>query len=252
MRTPLALTFFAFITLPLAYAQNPKPSPYVEAGIPAPSRQWTGADFAQTFQILSSGSIALPRYSDRHGATLLRRMTAIENFSFYKSQSLPIQLRMQDYSVLMQSVSSLMKLYVAHSLKETASANPEMVSLMAFTLRACVVGLELTDEFLPTIPKDDKYATRMEGLKKMNSGITIVFVSAEASLSETNSFSSKDRALILETMAATLPTLKRAFAPDYKLELQQKLRKHRAEWVTAMSRKKELLHIDAMLHELEG
>lgn len=120
--------------------------------------------------------------------------------------------------------------------------------MLAFLLRTSAVGLDLTDEFLPTIPKDDKYATRMDGLKTVKSGLTTVFVGAEVSLTESNGFSSKDRSLLLEAMAATLPTLKRAFAPDYRVELQQKLRTDRAKFTDS----NDVLRLDAMVRELDG
>lgn len=248
MRLPTILTVLALLATPLAYAQDARSPPYVAAGIPGVTREWTGADYTQTFRVLSAGSVTLPRFSDRHGAILLGRITSTDNFSFHRNRSLPIQSRLQDYLALQQSVSSLAKLYFPKSASDTASSRPELASLLAFLLRTSAVGQDLSDEFLPTIPKDDKYTTRMDGLKTMKSGLTTVFVGAEVSLTESNGFSPKDRSLLLEAMAATLPTLKRAFAPDYRVELQQKLRTDRAKFTDS----NDVLRIDAMVRELDG
>ncbi len=248
MRTPSILTVLALLTTPLACAQDATLSPYTAAGIPAVTREWTGADYTQAFRVLSAGSVTLPRFSDRHGTVLLDRITSTDNFSFHRNRSLPIQSRLHDHVALLQSVNSLLKLYSVKSVTDTASSKPELASLLAFLLRVSAVGLDLTDEFLPTIPRDDKYATRIDGLKTMKSGLTTMFVGAEVSLTERNGFSPKDRSLLLEAMAATLPTVKRAFASDYKVELQQKLKTDRAKFTGS----NDVLRIDAMIRELGG
>jgi hypothetical protein len=247
MRILTTLTILALLTISQAYAQNIKPSPYIEAGIPAVTREWSGADYAQTFRVLSAGSVTLPRFSDRNGAMLLGRITSTDNFSFYQNRSLPIQSRLQDYLTLHKSVNSLAKLYFANPVSDMTSSSLEISSLLAFLLRTSAVGLNLVDEFIPTIPKDNKYANRMNGLKTLKSGLTTVFAGAEVSLTEKNGFSSKDRSHLLEAMAATLPTLKRAFAPDYRLELQQKLRTDREKFINP----NDALLIDAMVRELD-
>ena len=143
MRIFTILTVLALLTIPLAYAQDARPSPYVAAGIPAVTREWTGADYAQTFRVLSAGSVTLPRFSDRHGAILLGRITSTDNFSFHRYRSLPIQSRLQDYLALQQSVNSLGKLYFVKSVSDTASSRPELASLLAFLVRTSAVGLDL-------------------------------------------------------------------------------------------------------------
>jgi hypothetical protein len=122
----------------------------------------------------------------------------------------------------------------------------ETVRVIAFALQTSALGVELVDEFLPTIPKDDKYAVRMEGLKKLNSGLTIQFVGAERSLSERHFYSPEDLSLLLDAMSSTLPLLKRGFPPGYPAELRERLKSDRLIFTGEKDRK----NIDRMLAEL--
>ena len=53
---------------------------FLDAGIPAASRPWSGADYERTFKVLSSGSVPLPQWADRPGRAVLMRMTSPDNF----------------------------------------------------------------------------------------------------------------------------------------------------------------------------
>ena len=218
---------------------------YLEAGIPAPSREWTGGDYERTLQVLSVGKVALPRFSDRHGEAILTRLTSTENFSFHRNRTLPLQARLEDFSKLYQNASSLGKLYFAAATKD-ARLGKEVAHLVAFLLHTSEVGVELLDEFLPTIPRDDKYAVRMDGLKRYQSGLTIIFVGAEITLAERNNFSADDRSVVLEAMAQTLPRIKIAFLPDYRVELARKLEADKARF----TRLEDIRLIDMMVREL--
>jgi hypothetical protein len=246
MRPYIILAVAILFVMQSTLAQDVTASPFTKAGIPSVTRNWTGTDYKQTVSVLSLGTVPLPVFSDTQGAALLRRITATENFSFYRNRTLPLQTRITDYFSLQDGVASLAKLYFARPTNSTNSSTAEIASLLSYLLRSSNLGLELVEEFLPAVSKDDKYAGRMEGLKKMKSGLTSVFVGAEQTLTEQNGFSSSDRSRILEAMAETLPTMKKAFTQDYKVELRQKLQADRAKF----SDKADVLRIDSMLNEL--
>lgn len=48
-------------------------NPFLEAGIPATTRTWSGPDYERTAEILTAGKVALPKVSDPRGAALLQR-----------------------------------------------------------------------------------------------------------------------------------------------------------------------------------
>ncbi|HMJ66510.1 MAG TPA: hypothetical protein VK615_14285, partial [Candidatus Binatia bacterium] len=86
----------------------------------------------------------------------------------------------------------------------------------------------------------------MDGLKKMNSGLTTVFVGAENSLAEQKFYSADDLSLLLKAMSETLPRVRNAFSPDYRIELRKKLTSHKSSF----KKKEDLRYIDEMLREL--
>lgn len=220
---------------------------FLESGIPASSREWLGADYEIAVRILTSGKLKLPRFSDPQGSAILSRITATENFSFHRNKSLPLRSRFEDYLKLQESTNTLAKAYFAASLKGER-VNKEVSRLLAFLLLASVVGVDLMDEFVPTIPRDDKYAVRMDGLRQFRSGLTTQFVGAEMTLTEANGFSSDDRSAILEAMGATLPKLKGAFAADVRIELARKLEIDK----TRLNRPKDIQLLDGMIRELRS
>ena len=226
--------------------QTDTPTPYVKAGIPTPSRAWSGADYIQAANVLGAGTSPLPRFSDGNGAAVLNRMTAVENFEFYRNPSVPLQTRLEDFITFMGGANMLLKLYLYSPRDSAGKTQPEIAALLGYLLRIAAVDMDLADAFMPTVPRDEKYATRVEGVKKMQAGFTTAFGGAEITLTEDNGFSAADRSLVLKAMADTLPTLKRAFPPDYKEELRQRLEADRAKLNGAEDRRL----LDAMISQL--
>ena len=218
---------------------------FLEAGIPAVSRGWTGPDYVRTSEVLGAGKVALPKFSDPEGAALLRRVTSTDNFKLHHDKTIALPTRLGDFMQMQQGASSLLKVYLDATVKG-GSYKPEIARLAAFVLHSSALGVELVDEMLPTIPKDDQYETRMAGLKQMNSGLTTVFVGAEQMLTPRNGFSAEELSVLLEAMARTLPQIKKAFAPDYRIELRKKLEADRVRFKAD----EDIRRIDAMIREL--
>ena len=61
----------------------------------------------------------------------------------------------------------------------------------------------------------------MAGLKQMHAGLTSVFVGAEQMLGDQRILTAADRSVVLEAMASTLPRIKEAFSPKYRIELKK-------------------------------
>lgn len=89
-------------------AQNAASNPYLEAGIPASDREWHGADYTRTSEILSAGKVALPRLSDPFGAALLDRLTSTANFSLNRNRELPVEARLGDYLAIQQGTNEVL------------------------------------------------------------------------------------------------------------------------------------------------
>jgi hypothetical protein len=232
-----------------ARAQSkPQSNRYLEAGIPAVSRAWSGPDYERAVEILSSGKIGLPRFADPQGAALLRRMTSTENFTLHRDKKVPMQMRMEDYLKMYQGAASLLKLYYSEPAIGGIAPHQELAAFLAFLLHGSALGIELTDEFLPTIQKDDRYEVRMAGLKQMNSGMTTVFVGAEQTLGDSKTFSADDLSVILRAMESTLPRVKKAFPEDVRVELRKKLEEDKARFTG----QEDLQRLNAMIRELSA
>ncbi|MGM3274760.1 hypothetical protein [Ralstonia sp. 24A2] len=249
MRLTTLLTALALSLAQPAIAQTDQtdtPSPYVKAGIPTPSRVWTGADYTQAVNVFQSGDSPLPRFSDSNGAAVLNRMTAVENLDFYRNPSVPLETRYGDYLALSTGVNTLMTLYVYSPRDSAGKTQLETAAIVAYRLRVAVAGLELTDAFIPTFPRDEKYADRVANVKHGQPPFGATLGDAEVMLTAEHGFSAAGRSLVLKTMADTLPTLKRAFQPFYKKELRQKLEADRAKLDDAEDRRL----LDAMIGQL--
>ena len=249
MRLAILLTALALSIAQPVIAQTDQtdnPSPYVKAGLPEPSRAWTGADYTQAVNVLESGASPLPRFSDSNGAAVLNRMTAVENLGFYRNASLPLETRYGDYLALSIGVNTLSTMYVDSPRDSAGKTQLETAALVAYRLRVAVAGLGLMDALISTVPKDEKYATRVASMKDMQTSYSSTLGDAEIMLTAEHGFSAAGRSLVLKAMADTLPTLKRAFQPFYKEELRQRLEADRAKLNDAEDRRL----LDAMISQL--
>jgi hypothetical protein len=242
-------SLFAILLLLLAVhapaAARAQSNRYLEAGIPAADRDWGGEDYERAARIFSEGKIALPRLADPQGAQLLRRMTSTANFSLHHNKSVPLQGRLQDYLKLYQGTNTLLRLYLAEP-AIGGGPHQEIAAVVAFLLQGSALGIELMDELLPTIAKDDQYATRMAGLKQMHSGLTSVFVGVEQMLGDQRILSADDRSVILAAMESTLPRIKEAFSPEYRIELKKKLEEDKARF----DKPEDAARLSSMLREI--
>lgn len=204
-------------------SQHSPVNPFLKGGVPATDRAWTGVDYKITYELILSKKVPLPRLNDPNGYNVLKRITDVSYFEVLKNKNINLNMRMQDFLTTFQSVNFILKFYISDPQK-VETHRPELAIIMSYMIRISAVGVDLINEFLPTIPRDKKYSYRMQGLKKMYSGLTRMFVGAEMSLNET--YSKKDLSLILLAMRDSLPTLKNTFSDDYKTELKIKLKKH--------------------------
>ncbi len=195
---------------------------FVVGGIPATDREWNGQDYLLVFQMIQTGKVLLPVLTDKDGLAVITRLTTRKNFELNKNKSIPVNLRLQDFLQLMQGQNGILKIYLDQANKGK-DLHAEVARLLAFGLYISELGIELMNEFIPTIPKDGNYEVRMQGVKQMYSGMTTAFAGTEVSLTEREFYSSEDFTVIIKAMHSTLPTLKQGFSQEYMMELKTKL-----------------------------
>lgn len=220
---------------------------FLEAGIPSVDREWRGTDYKVAAEIFWAQKAPLPHFAHPLGAALLRRMTSVENLSFHRNRSLPVSVRMEDYLLLIEGVSSITEAYIKVA-NQGRDVPQETAGMVALLLEVGALGMELTEEFLPTIPVDEKYAVRIVGVKKMQAGVAGMFAGAELSLAERKFYQPDDLSTLLEAMARTLPRLKPAFPADFQVELRRRLEAHYGEF----NRVEDMRRIEEMLAALEN
>lgn len=220
------LTIFAI----LEFAQSSYgANRYVENGIPSPSHEWYGQEYARAAELLTRETLALPIYDGADGEKVFLRMISADNFSFARNRTIPLAQRMENFLTMQQAVNSITKKYALEA-NRGAKLNREICEQLAFSLRMCTVMFELVDEFLPTIKKDEKYEVRVDGLRKIKMSMETVFSVAEQSLGERSFYTDADIAIILTAMAETLPPFNAVFSEDYRAELRGRLEKRTAEF----------------------
>jgi hypothetical protein len=243
MRSFIATVCFSFLLF--TFASAAETNVWRQAGVPSPDREWMSFDYTLAAKVFLSNKVPLPRLSDPEGKRLLDTIVSTNNLAFYCNKSLPLQIRLSGWIALLKGANDILKQYLAEAGKGR-NVDSEMTQIEAFLLYTSVVGFKLVDEYLPQIPKDDKYETRMEGLAKMNSGAVTTFAGASTVLTAPETYNAHDRQVILSAMAETLPTFKKAFPPSYVEELKQKLSAVRPK----ISEPENVRRIDSMLATL--
>ena len=75
-------------------------------------------------------------------------------------------------------------------------------------LHTCVVMLQLVDEFIPTLHKDDPtYAVRMQGLEQMKKGLATVVAGCIQSLRERDAYRDSELKRLIGYLVETLPVI---------------------------------------------
>jgi hypothetical protein len=134
-RSVLAIAIL--LAAPLAVAAVAETNPFLEAGIPAASRSWTGPDYERTLEILVAGKVPLPSFADPQGAALLRRMTSTDNLSLQRDKSVPLSARLLDFLQVQQGAGRLLSLYAG---AKEGGYRPELACIAAFVLHSSARG----------------------------------------------------------------------------------------------------------------
>jgi hypothetical protein len=182
---------------------------YVALGLPSYDREWMASDMAAAaakLQVLAqSKPHQLPRFDSPKSGRTFARLVHPDNLKFFRAKSIPLQGRFPQVIQYAESSSVILKLYLSAFL-ENHSPGTDLVELMGHQLRTCQVALELTDEFVPTVSKQDpKYQVRLAGLDQMRSGLAGVVSGAITSLTEENHYDVATRQKLLEYVRETLP-----------------------------------------------
>lgn len=216
----LALSFA--VCAPLLAANR-----FVEAGAPAPDREWVARDYVDFAALIkATDHDKLPLLADREGREIIERATNPENLGLIRNKELPSLLRLQSAIEFSQGLNAVLMTYVSAA-NQGRKVNRELALLLCMTLRHAAAMLDVVDEFMAGLTADDPLKEqRAEGMRQIRSGLTTVLGGAETSLSERKFYAAGDFSLMLAAMAETLPRFITLLSPNALVEFRRKLEKH--------------------------
>lgn len=197
---------------------------YLAAGVAATDRVWTSADYATLAKLISEKKVPLPLVIDPLKKKIIDRVCSLENLELGRNKSLAVVSRLQEFLVMHQATAQLLKVYVSEA-ASGAHLGEETSRLISFILHVSALGVELVDEFLPTLAKDETYEVRMQGLAKMKSGLSTVFSGMYTSIAVDSIYTDSQRSSMLKAVASTIPQFVTVLSDDTKTEFARKYAK---------------------------
>ncbi|MBN2583352.1 MAG: hypothetical protein JXL80_09795 [Planctomycetes bacterium] len=195
---------------------------YIEAGVPDCGRDWLSADVQKAAEALAAiesrqpGS--LPRCHSQRSGRLFDRITSCGNLQILTDHSQTILVRMQLWLGYSEAANRITKLYLA-AFAAGQVADEEMIEMSRTTLSTMAIGMDLVDEFLPTLDKNDPtYAVRMEGLEKFRAGAAHVVMGCLIVVDQPEYYREELRGRLLEYMKETCPSILRTMTPNARKE----------------------------------
>ncbi|QDV18960.1 hypothetical protein Pan153_36210 [Gimesia panareensis] len=201
---------------------------YLVAGIPAHDRNWTGSDMEQAADALSEiakqNAGQLPRYQSLQSGKLFDRIIAADNLDQYQNQNSPIEVRVHEAIILMQSSNRILVLY-ATAFADQKVGDSEMIEMIGTTLRLSAAIVQLLDEFLPTLDENDPtYSVRMESLDNMRKNLATVVIANLKVPTESHLYRTSELKRLIGYMQDTYPVILPALPEASRTEALQRLR----------------------------
>lgn len=192
-----------------------------ELPIPAASREWNGADYEVVATALRQGRLALPRFGDKATASLMRRMVSVENLKSQSRGTIPLEYRFPDYIKLSVSMGQILRHYGEAS-QRGEDVHAELAALLAHLVRVSARGIKLSDEWMAIAPRDEKFASRQQGVETMKSGVSTMLMGTVMSLGEAM-YDANDKSLMLAAIAESIDSLQVAVPQNVKQQLRTSL-----------------------------
>src|SRR5262249_41866360 len=143
----------------------------VAKGCPSPDKLWLAKDYTAFHQLLIGGTIPLLRLNSEGAGMIFRRYVDTANLTIHTNRDFPLNQRMDDLMTLQDATKGVMLFYM-RAANHGEKVEKEFAELLVFQLAVGGAACGIANEFLPTIPKDEKYEVRMAGLAKVKLGLT--------------------------------------------------------------------------------
>lgn len=196
---------------------------YLDAGIPASDRIWSGQDYLEAATKFSNKNIDLPTKNDIISDELFNRIISKSNLESYSNKKTSIGFRFKSYYDMFNGLNTINKLYI-DKYKNGEKLSREIAEISSFILDATLLSIDLSEEYINSINDEQKKVKMIAGQEKMSNAYVTIFLSSFMMIGEKDKFNLFERYLICSAMERSLPKLKLKFNEGFKTELKIKLK----------------------------
>ena len=206
---------------------------YVALGVPSATKLWNGDDYLKAVRVLKSLAATtpekLPRYQSERSGELFSRMTSTKNLEQFRDRQVALQERFPQMLGYYDAINQILKVYLTAFQAERVS-DSDLLGLMGNMMHASVVMLDVVDEFLPTLDKNDpKYEVRMRGLNQMKNGMAQVVTGGLLTLTERSFYRTSELRRLIGVFQETMPLIVSRLTPQSQADVLMRLEKMQAD-----------------------
>ncbi len=198
----------------------------MEAGVPAPDRDWMPDDYRRLAialrAIVNENPRKLPRFDSENSGAIMRRLVDAGNFRVLHDRKFPLNVRLPQALVLLPAISDLAMIYAEASARGE-SFDRELVEVMAFMAGTGVEVWTLVDEMLSTLTPEER-AGRASALGTIRSGSAHIVQGALGTFTEVGTYRPAELVRFATLLEPYLPLLIRRLTPDSITEAVVRLR----------------------------
>jgi hypothetical protein len=197
---------------------------YISLGLPAPDREWVGADMGVAAKVLA-GLLAekLPRWGSAKSGRVFARMVDDDNLSFHRNSSLSIDARLDDCANYMAGTGMLLKVYYEGFTKDVVPPR-DVTELLGMMLKTVPEVLTLMTARAAMFSREEpSHSTRMQGFEQVRRGAATVIAGALQTLSEYPAYSAEDLGPVLRGLESALPRTLPLLSRETSLEVKAKV-----------------------------
>lgn len=216
----LRLSFAILAVSVASLARSGEMAQFAAAGIPALDRPWAAVEYNATADVLAARKIPLPTAATVDGAAFVKRLTAAENLAVHQKRTLPLETRLRDVAILGIATSKILSLYATAGRSEPV--RDAYYRLYAFSLQANAVMADLAAQYLPTIPHDDQYDSRVAAFQKVRSAAGHLFEGTALLVTDPD-IAPVNLSRLLAALAVTVPKLKTLVPSDVRADFRRKV-----------------------------
>jgi len=184
---------------------------YIEQGVPAPDRPWSGDDYARAAKALKEVAAKDPTQLPRRGGTrsggVFARLSSPANIDNLDQGTTPPEMKLQLELPVLTGQGQLLVAYAGANGKGVRYG-PELADLLVNVFHSVATFAK----FFPYLEKQVSSATtdrpqREDGLRQMRDGVAQMTMGAMQSLTEKKVYEDADRARIAASLRVELPKI---------------------------------------------